>query len=332
MNRYLYLFIPSIMVICLWAAYMVLTERFYLFAENWPISLTMVGGGFMSGATSEGSGAVTFPIFTKVLKISPDVARHFAWIMQSVGMGMASIVILKSGIPFVPLAVVLPAIAGFFGQITATEFFYPYILPAYAKIIFTCLTFSFGVILYLENRDKQLVRVERMPKARLIDYVIFTFGGYIGGIAFGIVGTGLDLIVFAILVTYYNISEKVATPTSVLLQALTCLATVFYRSQTSDRYDEYSRVIEFWLVGVPVSAIMGPVGAIVAGLISRKNVTRILFFLIGLEFLSTLFLVKFDNRALIFAPLTVIALLGFFIGMHHLGMRVRGEKKASAPR
>jgi len=326
MNRYFYLFIPSIMVVCLWAAYMVLTERFFLFAEHWPISLTMIGGGFMSGATSEGSGAVTFPVFTKVLKISPDIARHFAWIMQSVGMGTASIVILKSGIPFVPLAVILPAIMGFFGQVTATQYFYPYILPAYAKIIFTCLTFSFGVILYLENRDDQLVRESRLAKTGAIDYLIFGVAGYIGGIAFGIVGTGLDLIVFAVLVTYYNISEKVATPTSVLLQAITCISTVAFRSQTSDRYDAYSPVIEYWLVGVPISAIMGPVGAIVASKISRKNVTRILFFLIGLEFISTILIVKFDSLSLIFAPAAVALLLGFFIGMHHLGARNRTKK------
>ncbi len=60
--------------------------------NHWEISLTMVFGSLIAGATSEGGGAVAFPVFTKLLHISPQEATVFSLAIQSVGMTAASIV------------------------------------------------------------------------------------------------------------------------------------------------------------------------------------------------------------------------------------------------
>ena len=65
----------------------------HLFAD-WKIALTMVFGSLVGGGTSEGGGAIAFPIFTKLLHIGPYDARNFSLAIQSVGMGAASLSIL----------------------------------------------------------------------------------------------------------------------------------------------------------------------------------------------------------------------------------------------
>ena len=44
--------------------------------------------------------------------------------------------------------------------------------------------------------------------------------GFVGGVFSGLVGNGIDIITFSLMVLLFRISEKVATPTSVLLMAL----------------------------------------------------------------------------------------------------------------
>ncbi len=51
----------------------------------------MVFGSFVAGSTAAGGGAVSFPVFTKLLHIPADEARTFGLLIQSVGMTMASV-------------------------------------------------------------------------------------------------------------------------------------------------------------------------------------------------------------------------------------------------
>jgi hypothetical protein len=49
------------------------------------MSLTMIFGSMVAGATSEGGGAVAFPVMTLALKIPPSIARDFSLMTQSCG-------------------------------------------------------------------------------------------------------------------------------------------------------------------------------------------------------------------------------------------------------
>ena len=65
--------------------------------ENTPayfMSITMIFGSMIAGATSEGGAAVAFPIMTLVFGIAPPVARDFSYMIQSVGMTAAAFTIL----------------------------------------------------------------------------------------------------------------------------------------------------------------------------------------------------------------------------------------------
>jgi hypothetical protein len=49
------------------------------------MTITMLIGSFIGGATSEGGGAVAFPVMTLVLKLAPSVARDFSLMIQCCG-------------------------------------------------------------------------------------------------------------------------------------------------------------------------------------------------------------------------------------------------------
>ncbi|PJA76108.1 hypothetical protein CO151_03910 [bacterium CG_4_9_14_3_um_filter_65_15] len=66
------------------------------FLVDYPMmTLTMVVGSFIAGATSEGGGAVAFPVLTLVFGVAPAVARDFALLIQAVGMTAASVAMIQ---------------------------------------------------------------------------------------------------------------------------------------------------------------------------------------------------------------------------------------------
>jgi hypothetical protein len=86
--------VPLIIVQTIWWSIMILNDYFYLFTEQsgsfdkprYYMSITMIFGSMIAGATSEGGGAVAFPVMTLALGIAPPVARDFSFMIQSVGM------------------------------------------------------------------------------------------------------------------------------------------------------------------------------------------------------------------------------------------------------
>ena len=58
---------------------------FSYFDTHYTMPLVMVAGGLLGGATSEGGGAVAFPVMTLALGLHPDVARDFLFVTQSAG-------------------------------------------------------------------------------------------------------------------------------------------------------------------------------------------------------------------------------------------------------
>jgi len=70
---------------------MVSTESWALFLEDWYMTLTKVFGSFIAGASSEGGGAIAYPVMTLGFQISPEVARNFSLAIQSIGMTAATL-------------------------------------------------------------------------------------------------------------------------------------------------------------------------------------------------------------------------------------------------
>ena len=64
---------------------------FALFPDRYKMSITMIFGSMIGGATSEGGGAVAFPVMTLALAIDPAVARDFSLMCQCCGNAESSV-------------------------------------------------------------------------------------------------------------------------------------------------------------------------------------------------------------------------------------------------
>lgn len=135
-----------------WFAMMWAGDFWHHFRTSWFMSVTMMFGSFIAGATSEGGGAVAFPVMTLIFNIPPPVARDFSLMIQSVGMMSAAFAIYCMRIPIEGRAILFAGVGGAFGVVIGVEVISPMMTPSYAKIFFTSTWLSFAVALYWINR------------------------------------------------------------------------------------------------------------------------------------------------------------------------------------
>jgi len=301
------------------------------FGYYYYMSITMVFGSLIAGATSEGGGAVAFPVMTLVLSVPPSQARDFSFAIQSFGMTCASVIIFFLRVSLDYEALIWSTVGGVVGLLAGLEFIAPYLLPAYAKMFFVSLWLSFAVALFRLNQRKdrrvfdsskesdefvytqackkdlsvdnggedvtsaeearklQLLKIKRWRTVKL--FVIGTFGGICSSIA----GSGLDMATFSILTLYYRVSEKVATPTSVVLMAGNAVfGTIFRLLRIGGGYPPGAEAVlwKFVSVCVPIVVIGAPVGAHIPTILSRHQISCIVYFLSVFQFFLALGIVK----------------------------------------
>lgn len=285
------IFTPVAMVILLlWALYMQTTSSWYLFAENWFMTVTMIFGSFIAGASSEGGGAIAYPAMTLLFQIEPDVARNFSFAIQSVGMVMASLWILASKIKIEKNYLLIAGFGGFFGIIFGSVFIAPFIKPDFAKMMFVSFWLSFGIALWVVNFVNNRKSEEKLPNLSSFQITELVMIGFIGGIFSSILGNGLDICSFSYVVLKYRLSEKIATPTSVILMASN--AVVGFAMNVFILDTMQVEAIQYWLVSIPVVIFGAPLGAYLITLIKRKTISLILILIILAQFITALFIVK----------------------------------------
>lgn len=290
-TKALQIFIPiALFILILWGVYMQITSSWYLFVENWFMTVTMILGSFIAGASSEGGGAIAYPAMTLLFKIEPDVARNFSFAIQSVGMVMASLWILISKIKIEKNYLLMAGIGGFFGIIMGSLFIAPYVKPDFAKMMFVSFWLSFGIALWVVNFVKQRKSVDKLPDFNSFQIAELVMVGFIGGIFSSILGNGLDICSFSYVVLKYRLSEKIATPTSVILMASNALVGFGLNTFILDTMQ--SEAIQYWLVSIPVVIFGAPLGAYLITLIRRKTISMILILIILVQFVTALFIVR----------------------------------------
>lgn len=274
-------------VIAMWLVTIGAHEARTLLAQHWPVSLTMVFGSFVAGASSEGGGAVAFPVFTKVLHVAPPDAKLFALMIQSVGMTAAAITILALRVRIDFRAILLASVGGSLGVAASLLWLAPIAPAAETRVLFTGLQAGFAFVLIRSLRNAG----GRAAAARMggwSDHAILVLAGTVGGLLSGLVGSGLDLVTFAVLTLLFGVSEKVATPTSVVLMAGNSLVGVAVHCSTVG--PPPAKVTAMWLAAVPVVVIGAPLGAWVCSWLKRSTIGWSLVGLIAIEVATTLVL------------------------------------------
>ncbi|MAS93864.1 MAG: hypothetical protein CMO55_11785 [Verrucomicrobiales bacterium] len=297
-----------LLVWVLWAGAMFLGNRWGLFVENWFMSVTMAFGSFVAGSTSQGGGAVAFPVMTLGFNIDPKSARDFSMMIQSVGMTSASVAILCRRIPVDRKALLFGGLAGAGGVIVGLEVVQYWFDSDPTKVFFVSLWLAFGFALWRISHLKRPVRLLSVGKHGGMEIPVLVLAGFAGGIITGLLGSGLDILIFAVLVLGFRVCETVATPTSVVLMAGNSLVGFVWR-QFGGGEPIAEDTWNYWWVCVPVVAIGAPAGARFISNRGHEFIVRLLLVVILLQFVGALVIVKFTGF------LTILAVSTFLLGV-----------------
>ena len=292
-----------------WALYMASYNLWGLFSENWFMTATMAFGSFIAGASSEGGGAIAYPAMTLLFRIEPDVARNFSFAIQSVGMSFAAIWIFISGIKIEKNYLLLAGAGGFIGIIFGSFYIAPLIKPDYAKMMFVSFWLSFGIALAVVNFINQRESINQLPNLSLFQKTELFMVGILGGFFSSVLGNGLDICTFSYVVMKYGLSEKIATPTSVILMASNAIVGFIIHLFILDTFQ--TDAFQYWLVCIPIVIFGAPLGAYTITLIGRKTIAGILIVIIVAQFITAMFVIRPAIELILFS--TLIFVTGIFI-------------------
>lgn len=293
-----------------WFYYMLQHDSFEIYSRQWATVITMIFGSFIAGASPEGSAAVAYPIFTLILKIEPAVARNFAFAIQSIGMTSASLLIIGMRLKVDWNYIIFVTIGGVVGLFLGTYYVVPYVSPVQAKLFFVSLYLSFGIALWLQNRRPQREVFNKIENFKNSDKRRLIIFGLVGGIISSIFGTGINIFTFCLMTIYYRVSEKVATPSSVIIMTIETILGLFIHTQLIK--DFQPEAFEIWLACVPFVAVFAPLGAFVISKMPRKGIATLLYWILIIQFFGAMIVIKPTLIQLSICGLILISGVGLF--------------------
>lgn len=282
----------AVIVWCIWYSY-TCPNSLQTVSQNWPITLTMVFGSFIAGATSEGGGAIAFPIFTKVLHISPQDAKIFSLAIQSVGMMAATFTIIAMRIAVEWRVIIWASLGGVAGVMLGSVFIAPLLPADLLKMLFTAMIVSFALTLFLLNWKRRDYN-DSLPIYSRREVLILVFTGFIGGCLTGLVGNGIDIISFSVMVLLFRLSEKLSTATSVVLMAFNSVVGFALHLFIVGGFTV--QVENYWLAAIPVVVVGAPLGAYFCTRLKNKTIATVLITLIMVELASSLSLIPLTDK------------------------------------
>ncbi len=259
----------------------------------------MAVGSFIAGASSEGGGAVAFPVLTLVYNLAPDLARNFSLAIQSIGMTSASFFILAKRIPIEKRYLILATIGGTIGICIGTFYLANLFDKSYVKMFFFSFWLSFGFVLLFINQIKTRLVNQQLPKLVWYEKLLFLLVGIIGGILSSMLGNGLDILTFSFVTLRYNLSEKIGVPTSVIIMAINSI--VGFSLHLFVLEDISSVEYNYWLVSIPIVIFGAPLGSYFISKLNRLNVVNFIYAIIVIQFISACFIIKPEDDLLLFS-------------------------------
>ncbi|KAF8375354.1 hypothetical protein PRIPAC_81783 [Pristionchus pacificus] len=247
------------------------------FATRYEMSLVMMFGSAVGGATAEGSGAIAFPVLTLAFKVPATTARDFAFMIQTIGMNSAAITVLFMGILVEKHTLILASIGGSVGTIICLEFLDRLLAPDLKKMVFVSVFFSFAIALFLLNLDKKRKTFDKIQNFDLKKSILLVVVGFFGGLLSGISGSGLDVFAFSVITLLFRVNEKVATPTTVSLAGINSAVGFFWRHQMHNAIQPLAW--EYFAVCIPIVSIFAPLGSLVSSHFHRQTLAIFIYIL-----------------------------------------------------
>lgn len=222
----------SFIALIIWIVAVTVTGQWGRMLDNWFSPLIAAAGSVIGSSTPLGGGTVSFPVYTKVLGVPPQVARTFSLSMPAIGMTMASlsIIINRRQVEWRALAIALPAaiaglLFGLFGPFTQrNQPFWPSVIPSpYIRVTFTLVVFGAAAVVWLNYRQQILEQIVRVTTYGWRLIVILILFGFVGGFVSSLIGPGTNIFLYIVLIILIGLIPRVGIPTSVIAMAGTCI-------------------------------------------------------------------------------------------------------------
>ncbi|MFG0307137.1 MAG: TSUP family transporter [Phycisphaerales bacterium JB040] len=233
--------------------------------DNWPIALAMALGSYVAGSTPMGGGTVGFPVLVLLFDQPASMGRQFSFAIQSVGMTSASIFILCSGRRIAWRLLLGSGAVGTLVLPVTLTLLTPLVRDDTVKLVFATLWGSFGVLTLVKLR-MLLSDHERPELGPRLDLAAGATVGLVGGVASGLTGVGIDMVLYTALVLLYRADLRVAISTSVLAMAWLSLVGVVSSGVLGTLTED---VFFAWTAAAPVVLFGAPLGALALTVIPR---------------------------------------------------------------
>lgn len=267
--------LPFVFWETIWWSLAIRHNFFQYFPDKYQMSITMIFGATVAGMTSEGGGAIAFPVMTLALNVAPAVARDFSLMIQACGMTAAAFSIFWMGVKVEKHSLFFCSTGALFGMIFGLEVVEAALDPATKKLGFVSIWASFSFALFLVNREHKRVTYDTIPNFGIWEAVVLLFTGFLGGIFSALAGSGVDICSFSVICLLFRISEKIATPTSVILMAINTCVGFYWRELMMNGVEE--EAWEYLSVCVPIVVFFAPMGSLVASHFHRQALAALVY-------------------------------------------------------
>lgn len=301
--------------LCWWAVYVFGFGHWRLALEHWPIALVMIGGSLVAGSTPMGGGSVAFPVLVYGFGETPENARNFGLAIQALGMTSALLFILGRKVKIERALLAWSCLGAAVGVVAGTFWVAPYVARPLVKLLFACLWMSFALLTLARNAEfcslKQAPRLAPATAARVGLPI-----GLLGGLVASMIGVGLEMVIYTVLVLLFRSDLKVAVPTAVCATAITSIVGTALHLWIGDIP---RAIFGNWLACAPIVIFGAPAGTF---LVTRIPRIRLLYFVSGLcvfQFAYTLLSTTLDSSQWLFVAGMLIAASLLFVLLYRKG-------------
>jgi uncharacterized membrane protein YfcA len=308
-----------------WVVYVLALGNWPLVREHIAIAGVMIAGSLVAGSTPMGGGSVAFPILVYVFGESPENARNFGLVIQALGMTSALLFILGRRTPIQGRMLVASCLGAAAGIVLGTYLLVPVVERAIVKLLFTCLWMSFAVITLARNSEFCSLQGRPRPawsQALAVGVPL----GLVGGAIASMIGVGLEMLLYTVMVLLFRCDLKVAVPTAVCATAITSIVGAALHLWIGDIP---RAVFGNWLAAAPVVIFGAPAGTF---LVTRIPRIRLLYFVSALcvfQFAWTLWATPLGRKEWTFVAATMILANLAFLLLYRRGRATAAKAAAN---
>ncbi|KHJ98105.1 hypothetical protein OESDEN_01915 [Oesophagostomum dentatum] len=146
--------------------------------------------------------------------------------------------------------------------------FDPLLSAAQKKMLFVSIWASFAIALFILNSQKKRKTYPKIPDFKPWKAAVLCATGFVGGVFTAFAGSGVDICIFSMITLLFRVTEKTATPTTVVLMGLNSVVGAYYRLIWEG--DVPKLALEYLQVSIPVGVTLAPFGSFLGSHFHRQ--------------------------------------------------------------